>query len=549
MENHPIEKTKSKLSIFFSLVSLIAFIISLGNIAQHSEIADSFYSTDSFFFNNVLEELYQAFQNGNLLSGFEGWTWTPAPYFFPDILVYSVLWLIGKPFGAPTELIFLSYAFVQWTYLILGWFFLFRILLNTKIELTVFHFLSFGYSLGAIFLIQGKDLYFFLPGFHTGTWAILPWAWGVFVLAKERKRLLLYFFEYVLVSLSATSDPLFFSAYFLPILAGSILLHPSNFFTLTRSKFIKETKNFIPSLLGLLTALWIYSLLEKNKTIFFPLRYISRSSKELIKSLWNHLVPVLQESFFPFFSSQKGFIIVSIFVIGIFLLSRMRKRNHEEENKKYLIYLAVFSGVAYPVLLVIMGIAIGVGRAEWLPDRYFGICIGSLYALVMFSLRTSRVLLTIIMSLFTILSVSTIVLDVKSHPLKLQYYPSWVQCLDENAKRKNWQKGMSGFWEYGPGGNFSKAHLEIDPFHTDLTVRPWQNTFRWYEGKGPYSFAIFNELEYKRLEYYFGPPKAILNCEDKKIFEIQDPAGDKSSRFLMEKRNEIQLWKKLTGRL
>ncbi|WP_125250343.1 hypothetical protein [Leptospira wolffii] len=89
-------------------------------MASFPELANRFYNADSLFFPIIYQELFLG-PGANFLNGWKDLAWTPAFYFFPDLVQYFSLRTIFLALDSGAwESTHLVYAFLQWTLLILG---------------------------------------------------------------------------------------------------------------------------------------------------------------------------------------------------------------------------------------------------------------------------------------------------------------------------------------------------------------------------------------------------------------------------------------------
>ncbi|GBF38449.1 hypothetical protein LPTSP1_14420 [Leptospira johnsonii] len=107
---------------------------------------------------------------------------------------------------------------------------------------------------------------------------------------------------------------------------------------------------------------------------------------------------------------------------------------------------------------------------------------------------------------------------------------------------------MGGFWTSAPVRNFSRAGLVSDYYQPDLSIRPWQNTFRWYQLDENYSFAILTELDEEVISKTFGSGGRTEECRGTKIYVFSKKNERLIKDFVLLKKTEINAWKKFTGR-
>ncbi|WP_244280550.1 hypothetical protein [Leptospira saintgironsiae] len=531
---------RKEIKLSFLLISFSIFLISLGTISGSESTAKTFYSTDSLFFANVFSELIKGYEEGNVFAGLMDWTWTPAFYLFPDLILYFLLRLLAIPINASIEVVHLGYTILQWTFLFLSWNILLKRFLPDESNISFLYRISIWFVLGGLFIFQNRFLSLFLPGFHTGTWCLLPISWALFFTAKKNKAY--YILEFFLIFIAVLSDPLFLPSFLIPILLYELFTN--------LSKLLKDPKllvsysvKWIPIVLGLFIGVKTYSLLVKNNIVFFSYRYFEKSIFENFKlifdtSFWNSL-PI-------FWGSMTG--ILWIFALGcgilFFSLRKFRKDDNQYLNLN-LFYL--FSGVILPFFLILIAYVSEDTLPEKIPFRYLGILIPSLFGSFCILIR-GRALKIITFSILVYAEGYLAFYIIKNKPLKIEYYPDWISCLDDLGRKNHWQRGMGGFWTSAPVRNFSKIGLVSDYYQPDLSIRAWQNTFRWYQLDRNYSFAILNELDKEVLSKTFGPGAHEEECPGAKIYVFSTKNEKEIKDFILLKKAEINVWKKFTGR-
>ncbi|WP_243402018.1 hypothetical protein [Leptospira haakeii] len=533
-----LDRKEIKLSLL--LISFSIFLISLGSISGSESTARSFYSTDSLFFANVFSELIKGYEEGNVFYGLRDWTWTPAFYLFPDLLLYFLLRLLAIPINASIEIVHLGYTILQWTFLFLSWNILFKRFLPKESNISFLYRISIWFVLGGLFILQSRFLPLFLPGFHTGTWCLLPISWALFFTLKKNKAY--YALEFLLIFIAVLSDPLFLPSFLIPVLLYELFTKSS--------RIVKEPKLLIPDLmkwipivLGLFLGVKTYSLLVKNNTVFFPYRYFE-------KSIFGNFKLILDPSFWNslsiLFSSITGILWILSFG-SVVLFFGLRKFRKDDEQSLNLDLFYLFSGVILPFFLILIAYVSEDTLPEKVPFRYLGILVPSLFGLlcILIKGRTLKIITFFIIIYGGSYLTSYII---QNKPLKIEYYPDWISCLDDLGRKNHWQRGMGGFWTSAPVRNFSKIGLVSDYYEPDLNIRPWQNTFRWYQLDRNYSFAILNELDEDVLSKTFGPGAHKEECPGAKIYVFSTKNVKEIENFILLKKADINSWKKNTGR-
>lgn len=531
---------RKEIKLSFLLISFSIFLISLGSISDTESTARSFYSTDSLFFANVFSELIKGYEEGNVFDGLKDWTWTPSVYIFPDLLLYFLLRLIAIPINASIEVVHLEYAILQWTLLFFSWNFLFKRFRPEKANIDPIYCVSIWFILGGLFVFQNLFLFLFLPGFHTGTWCLLPISWALLITPKKYEYQ--YLLEFSLSFIAVLSDPLFLPSFLIPALLYESFANLIKVIKQPKS-FVSYSVKWVPSILGLFLGIKAYSLIAKNHLIFFPYRYFEKSIFENYDIIFRSY---FWKSFYILLSSLAGMIWILILTCSaiFFILKKIKK---EDGKFPGLIGLYLFSGAILPFFLILIAYASENISPEKIPFRYLGILIPSLFWLLCILLK-GRILK--IISFFGIIYLGFYLsfYIIKNRSLKIEYYPDWIACLDDLGRRNHWQRGMGGFWTSAPVRNFSKTGLVLDYYLPDLSIRPWQNTLKWYRLDQKYSFAILSELDEEVLSKTFGLGAHTEKCYGTKIYVFSEQNEKEIKDFILRKKAELDVWKKFTGR-
>lgn len=524
----------------------------LSTVNTDPKLGDVFYSSDSLFFSNLYSEFNVRGNEGNSQNIFRDWTWTPSPYFFPDLIGYFIIRFLVSWIGlSPVEFAQISYAAFQWSLFVFGSrFLLFNV--DKKCEKSVSFLVPvLGFTLGALLILFRQNLYLFLPGFHGGLWALLPWSWGFYFKYRGDRGRVNFLFGTVLSFLCGISDPLYIPTYVIPIVAETVFRKRPIDSKPMLLKFKSFVQDSIPSTIGILGSIIVYRSLARNKTIFFPFHYFSdamnldtvlKNPPELVRQISDTALRLI-------FNEGIFFAILIIGLVYSIFHILDRSRNGKVEARDSLWILSFFSGVVVPICLIVIGLLQGVLKSGEPVDRYFGGIVGAAFGISIgvFSYRAklwNRILPILVFALFCFC-----LLAASQRGIATRYYPPWIECLDQNAKEWNLKRGIAGFWKASPVRNFSKMSLIADPFEADLSVTVWQNSFRWYDLGEPYSFAILDPIKADSVERYFGKHRRVVRCSGISIFIISEEGRISSREFLEKKQAQILLWKRLTGRL
>lgn len=526
-----------------AILSLIGFCFSLGRVAVDPRLADFFYNSDSLFFSVIYQELFLK-PGANFLNSLNGFGWTPALYFFPDLVQYFALRTIFLSLeNGGWELTHLSYSAFQWILLLSGIIFLLQILTKEKISYEKWSLvLSFGFLIGIILILFKQDLFVFLPGFHGGNLAVLCWAWGFFYQWEGSNSKKSFILVAVAVFLFSLSDLLFIPYFLIPALG----LHVLDWLLRERSahKIQKIAYTYFPVFLGIVISRIVFQILRKNNFVFFPGTAAPQKLGEAISS-WKW------ESFFHSFSYlfKENWVYLVLIILFFGVLKFLPKKEEGVSNKP--VYLFLILGTVVPFVFLVYGFIFGLTGRSGIQgiDRYFGeILLGFLGIGIICILRISDIpiakfLLGVLFSLGILFGTYSSY----SKGLGLIHYPAKVACLDELADKQHWKRGIASFWYVRPMRIFSKKDLEPDDYLYDLMLFYWQNNLNWFERENPpYTFAIIDGVDEKIVRQKLGEPISISYCDKIPIYTFAN--YENSFEFVKENRGKIDIWKFSTSR-
>ncbi|TGL57669.1 hypothetical protein [Leptospira sarikeiensis] len=532
--------------IFFfsvSLLGFLGFVLSLGRVTMDPSLAGFFYNSDSLFFSIIYQELFLK-PGANFLISLKDLGWTPAPYFFPDLVQYFALRTIYLPLDRGAwEWTHLSYAIFQWTLLLSGILFFLQKVRKEKLQYEgIFLTLGFGYFVGIILILYKIDLFVFLPGFHGGNLAVLSWAWAFFHQWEERNSGKDFILVFVSVFLFSLSDLLFIPCFLVPTLG----VHFCQWFIEERSanRIKKIVYLYFPVVLGIVFSRFFFQWIRKISPVFFPGVASPQKIGEVIGT-WK-----LEDFAYSLTRLWKENWIYLVCILAFFLLIKLltKKEKFQTDRSEYLFLVL---GIFTPFVLLIYGFVFGLAGKQGIQeiDRYFGqILLGFLGIGFVFILRFYQngffkfgsAILLLLVILFSIQFTYR-------KGLGIEHYPNKVACLDQLSESKDWKRGIASFWYVRPMRIFSKRDLQPDDYLYDLMLFYWQNNLSWFERETPaYTFAIVDGIDEKILKKKLGEPSSITYCDGIPIYSFDRP--EKSSEFIKENRNKIDMWRISTSR-
>ncbi|MGJ4747825.1 hypothetical protein ACQV5M_15815 [Leptospira sp. SA-E8] len=532
---------------FFLITAALGFVglcVSLGRVAVDPGLADFFYNSDSLFFPIIYQELFLK-PGANFLNSLNGFGWTPALYFFPDLVQYFALRTIFLSMeNGGWELTHLSYSVFQWIFLLFGILFLLQKLKKEKISYEKASLvLGFGFLVGIILILFKQDLFVFLPGFHGGNLAVLCWAWGFFYQWEGSNSKKDFAIVAGTVFLFSLSDLLFIPYFLVPALG----LHLFQWLFQERSvhRIQKIAYIYFPVFLGIVSSRIVFQILRKNNFVFFPGTAAPKKLGETISTLkW--------ESFFHSFSylCKENWIYLVLIILFFGILKFLPKKEEGASANKP-VYLFLILGILVPFIFLIYGFIFGLTGKTGIQgiDRYFGeILLGFLGIGAVCILRISDIpVAQLALGILFFFGILFGIYSSYSKGLGLVHYPAKVACLDELADKHQWKRGIGSFWYVRPMRIFSKKGLEPDDYLYDLMLFYWQNNLNWFERENPpYTFAIIDGVDEKIVRQKLGEPISVSYCDQIPIYTFANP--QKSLEFVKENRGKIDLWKFSTSR-
>lgn len=537
------------------LLSFFVFLISLNNNPQIAQLA---FNADNLYPAVLYQDLVI---DGNSL---RGWSLTPSPFVFPDILVYFLIRSIVHNW---TLSLYSAYAFQA---LLL----LFSLLLfansnrKTKDEKTsTIRIILLVYS-SFLILFSVHSYFFPVLGFasHGGALAfsLLCWSfWERLSEQSERKRFFLWVLFGILQILLIVSDPLF-----LLFFNGPLLLLCLKKLTANSNRF--ALRDLIFQLLCAFGGLYVYRTLTKSDFVFIPTGYYSGTPS------WNWIAPIaitiksqFQTSPFSF-----GFVLISypiLVFVRFFFKSKLENENvpdpesssrieskseikadSESEDRFLFLIVSVFVSTFG---IAVIGSASGISQKEGIHLRYL---LPLLFFWIVILIEIlSKSAINYKKRIFSFLNVEFLLLflfvSFQGNLKPVLYRDNLAHCMDRiSSEHGNGYpgRGISDFWTSRRIRIFSETDLRVDNYMPDLHPEYWQNSWSWFTKipETEYSFVILPGLNSNLLKREFGDFDFIYTCENHKILIWNSDSAERFSSFRKKKIEEIKLWHKLTGR-
>ncbi len=481
----------------------------------------------------------------------KGWSLTPAPFFFPDIVLYfPVRFLAGSTIAGV-----FAFTVVQWLAMLESVFFLIKNVLPDRHAISGIYFMGILFSIIVFIACLGWAgevfLPHFVPDFHAGMCiaTILDFAFAVRYIKTGKITSILA--VTVIGILTTASDQLFWISFIFPaIVTFAILFRKNNrarnsiliimilfsgFVGNRLLLFIQDLNIFlIPSLditerfrdslihentvheiaIVLFEGIWLqFSVLDVGGGIAFCLILILL----LYKSLSSFRKPG--------FDSVDCFFIFALIatVSGFFALSVTRAL--------FGIFAARYAIVSYTLPIICAAILAGQLKSwkSWQTQRNLAIGFTALFIIFLF---------------FSISRVSpTLPFPEYRHPL--------AACMDEHQSKYNLKFGLADYWNAKPLNVLSQKGIRANQVYENLGPLYWMMNYYWYFGKEKspdYDFIITERLDRDLILKNFGKPAAIFFCGQSEVFVFNRPTDRAFREHLHASREQVRVWQILTGR-
>ena len=479
----------------------------------------------------------------NSFSSVTEWNLTPAPYFFPDLFLYSFFYFFDIGISLFIYNFIFSFTLIYYLYVILK---------NIKIIKYEIYFIYYIYFLiSIVFLLTGKIFYFFSPTHHGSLYCF-----GLY-LVSHRTGDIKYSVNYYLYGIGVLfglSDILVVLQIFIPILLFEIISTFQNRYQEWNKLFIYYFKLFLAILLGRVFLI----ILQKNHLILIPEIPFFKTFLTIIKS--GLLLENIKKTFFDFLIEAKElyfyYIILSLFIGISILLSKKVLKGLPQS--KYLLISFVISTLVLFLFQGSFGLWIGY-RYMWFyylfPLVYMSLeiyyklsfllkeksstkfikifqtniqmkSIRAICALVIFfvlslegiTLResTTKILSFYIQNNLSIKKNNISFLYPELSNLKLK--PDLIKCMDSLQEKYDLQYGISDYWLSKYITYFSKYSIRTTQVTESLEIYNWINHPNPFAKEIRYTFIIPNNLNSSLIKERLGMPERIEKCVSKEIW-------------------------------
>ena len=469
-------------------------------------------NSDTLFLPTLLSDILV---NGGSLSD---WSLPPAPYFFPDLFVFLISYLLGM--GPYLQL--LAFAVLQATLVLVAVWLLAKQCVNsnslvcatfitsTLIYLALLSNQPFDFVSGGPFILMLVSVFHF--GVFLTTLFFVPlWLRVVDQRFEDKPSFFSIFLISALAFLTSISDAFFVIQTIAPLFILVILKSLVERRGLSRKIQISLFFTLLSSTAGFFT----YSLLASTTTRPSPHISIAGIFVRLNETfeVVNSVITV-----YPFFI----LIFISYCAIATLATFRWLKTSEKVSQLDWLSIFSVLSILTTLVALLVLTKTPTLGARYLIPLFFWPIIVVVLFASQ--CLRRWFVPITIAMSVMTTLQLTVRSDDLlkRSQPT-LEFQPSEIACIDEGLKNTNARNGVAQYWDARYLQSFSKLKLNVAQCSKNLDRMYFVTSKKYFKEK--YDFAISSanvnadwKISEKTLIQSGGRPTSIKYCGSKTLY-------------------------------
>ena len=516
-------------SILPYLIILFVWTINLGLYFAH-KMTNLVFNDDALYLPALYKDLII---NGGTYSS---WSLTPAPYFFPDMLLYFFSNLVTQNFYYAIPLFFILES-------LLLLFAVYKIYTLFFDKSTSFSLASIVFALLYLFPTIASSFQY-VSAFHYGEFVVGVLAlYLVLAMIKAKHIKLLYlFFILLLSSLTVASDELYVLHFILPFSAALFILWS-----------IREIDT--PKLLTLTAALgisvWlgkvIHNLLVVNENAQ-NIELVAESFPVNLGSIEKILLGSYQH-----YTAGTLFAITALIlaVISFVLKNRLSFFYREYKNSDIFLFISlflIFLELGSFAVLSLSSVPL-VANRYMIPLFFIPIILLPLYFDFFKFFKYKNLSNMIINSVLVILLIA-LLLDGRKKlmhtTLHSEYYPPLQQCIDNFIEETGAKHGISEYWRSKSTYVLSKYDITVAEVYDNLSPRTWITTSDWY--RDIYDFALILYYSPEKDRYspnkdtiiaINGNPDKVYHCDDTDILYYKNGMYTKPFAY----RGASQAWK------
>lgn len=507
-----------------TVISFFLLVVCFGSL-QKGDIS-MFFSSDSLYLPSVYQDIVV---DGNSING---WTFNPAPNFFPDMLLFFVLMTITQNFIVAAFL----FSIIQYFTIIFVFYAAFRTITNLEANIFALSLYLFSFIL-LFFLTTGSfplAFIFISNSYHN----------GMFVMTLICLLLVMKFLKvgswkypiwiFALSALCYPCDKLFLISFIIPvILTGTALL-----FTSYDKK--NAIKLIASSIAGLLVGVMLLNILEHNSVFTISRHHGSRKIEQIVYSwniFYNHIRGYVTET------SIRSLMVILSFVTylwGTYYTLRTFIRIVRKEEGVTLFFIFQLFVFFYSPIVLFAPILNGYYRIDTIRYNYFPFILLPFNFILLLSpyLRKIKYSNFILNSICSVSMVIFLFWTVSQRDIKtglknyFNPYPDNAQILDALFEDDGVARyGITDdYWFAKQATMFSKQNIRIYSVLDNGVAGLHVSNKKWFTGggKGRYGNPEFTFILWsseKELPAFFKNENIPYNQRDRigkyTLYEVQ----------------------------
>lgn len=483
--------------LFISLISIIGFYLT-GHISQKA-----LFHSDALYLPTLFSDIFA--HQGKI----SDWFLTPAPYFFPDFLLFFFAYMLSAEVYRQIIIFSLIQISLTWVGL---WLLSKQITSKdnfTQATTLIILFIYMALRAGSPFVMLAASAHhygiFIAAIFFAGLWLQYQKSSNNF-----RKKTLLVMLS-LIAFLSTLSDNFFLIQVIAPFLATAFL------FDIKERNFTLHNKVpiLIPVILSIFGAI-SYKFIVENYTRYYTNFAIQKFHLNLGKIISIFHISMQKVPFY----SVLFFLYLAIVIYVLASLFKSHKRNLPHS----ILWLVVFSffSVVINVLVLCFITNLPIASRYFIPALSWPIIIVVL-VLAYYSKRGFFLISTFISLILVTSLCVNLCMFINRSGLSPHFYNPEVACIDHTLKKEGLNNGISQYWDAKYLQQFSKLHLNMAQHNKNLTELYWITSKQYF--KNSYDFAIISEkapppfkISVLALLRINGSPKEIISCGSRTIY-------------------------------
>ncbi len=508
-------------------ITLIAYALSLLQYVQAYDIRT--YNSDLLYLPTLFQDLTE--WGGQLFE----WRLTPAPYFFPDMLLYFPLAAIIPNWQVAFTLSLLLQLIIFTT----GWALLGRqFFKESKQRLT---YAAFVFATVALLLTLSTTVQIIQPqhqiSIHFGVMLMLPYILGATL------KLINHRFNFhqarsawvgliVLLGLLALSDAIVYVQIILPLLLAIFLLGLLN--KIEWKAVLKITISVgIMMLLVYLLRLWL---------IKYPPMHFSKKGIETIgRSFIEFITNIVQD----WQGDGQLVLIFLLLALGIYtavVLVTIYLAVKQKEFDPSVSFLGLFFLVSVVLTITaVISLSLFLDRGGY---RYiYPLTVLPIYMLmpiIFYILRYLKIdkFVPLFLSLLIIGTKANTITQVNAVKKYQDYYPPLAACVDNEVTKRGLHSGATTYWDAKYISMLSKSDVKMLQISSAFSPYVWINNPSWY-ARFPPQFVLFNpdnphSIDMERIINLHGYPQEIVDCDTRELWVYNRPEDTRFQSILAD---------------